>query len=181
MKKLHVGSGPHYAPGWTNLDLNTYEAWDPAHGGKGQPDVLGSVFDMHMFEDETFDRLYCGHLLEHLEWDLVPDAIIEMKRVCKPDAVLCFVGPCAEKAIMTEQPTWLLNEIPRGWDQSDKTGFPHLWTATTLLTKIALERGGLNNIEEVSITTIRLPEWPNTAPGVPPMSGMWQCAFLATP
>src|SRR5262245_34268693 len=116
MKYLHVGSGPHYTPGWVNLDLNNHPSFDIENGGKGQPDVQASVFDMHMFDDGTFDKLYCGHLLEHLPLFKAPDAVREMRRVCKDGATLCFVGPCMDKARATRQPQWLLDEIPRGWN-----------------------------------------------------------------
>lgn len=178
--RLHVGSGPHYAIGWINLDLNP--DWDPPLG-VGKPDVLASVFDMHMFKDDTFDQVYCGHLLEHLVYEKAPEAVREMARVCKSDGTLCFVGPCMDKAIATKQPQWLLDEIPRGWDADNAPeGFPHMWTATTDLTRELLEISGLSNIREVGIETIKLPEWPNTAASHPPAgAGMWQVAFLANP
>lgn len=175
--RLHVGSGPHYAIGWVNLDLNEFDGWEI------QPDVQASVFDMP-FKDNTVDKLYVGHLLEHLKWELVPDAVREMARVLRPTGTICVVGPCMDKALATGQPQWLLDEIPAGWNSDVNNpdgleGFPHLWTATTDLTREALELGGLSNIREVSIVDVHLPEWPNTAPGIPPLSGMWQCAFLA--
>lgn len=177
--KLHVGSGPHYVDGWINLDLNNYDGWEK------QPDVLASVFDMP-FKDNTVDKLYCGHLLEHLKFELAPDAVKEMLRVLKPTGTLCIVGPCIDKAIATNQPQWLLDEIPAGWD-SDETnpdkleGFPHLWTASTDLTREVLELGGATNIQEIPITEITLASgWANTA-GSDPITGagMWQVAFLA--
>lgn len=175
MNRLHVGSGPHYAEGWTNLDLNNWHEWEK------QPDVLASVFDMP-FEDRSFDKVYCGHLLEHLKWEKVPDALVEMKRVLKPGVgTLCVVGPCMDKAIATDQPQWLLDEIPAGWNaEDDPEGFPHLWTATTTLTREALETTfDHRNIIEMPIEQIKLPEWPNTAVSEPASgSGMWQCAFI---
>lgn len=173
--KLHVGSGPHAIPGWVNLDLNTFAGWER------QPDICANVFKMP-FRDGVFTHLYSGHLLEHLPFETAHEAVIEMRRVCAPDATLCFVGPCLDKAIATKQPQWLLDEIPRGWNaENDPEGFPHLWTATTPLTREVLERGGLSQIREVPITAVKLPEWPNTAPAFPPMVGMWQCSFLAKP
>lgn len=177
--KLHVGSGPHYAEGWTNLDLNTLPEWDKANGGKGNPDIIGSVFDIPL-ADDSVDKLYCGHLLEHLSIFKAPAAVREMRRVLKPTGEICIVGPCMDKARATKQPQWLLDEIPRGWDaEGSPDGFPHLWTATTELTRLVLVEGGLSNIREVSITEIKMPEWCNTAPGIPPLAGMWQVAFLA--
>lgn len=170
---LHVGSGPHAHSEWVNLDLNSIPEWEV------QPDILASVFDMP-FGDDSMDKVYLGHVAEHLEFfEEVPRALREIKRVLAPFGVLCVVGPCLEKAVQTKQPTWLLEEVTRGWDTHDLTGFPHLWSATTLLTRVALETTFDScKIHEVPITDITLPEWPNTAPASPPMIGMWQCAFL---
>lgn len=177
---LHVGSGPHRTEGWINLDLNNHPSFDVVNGGKGQPDILGSVFDIP-FEDNTMDKCYVGHLLEHLKFELAPEAVKEMRRVLKPTGTICIVGPCMDKAIATNQPQWLLDEIPVGWNaENDPEGFPHLWTATTDLTRQVLELGGLSGIIEVGIETIHLPEWCNTATSDPRGgAGMWQCAFLA--
>lgn len=89
-----------------------------------------------------------------------------------------------DKAIATGQPQWLLDEIPAGWDDDANNplkleGFPHLWTATTSLTRQALELGGLQDITEYPINEIHLPEWANTAESDPiGGAGMWQCSFV---
>jgi hypothetical protein len=178
---LHLGSGPHYVKGWINLDLNTFEGWEH------QPDILGSVYDMPMIPDGSMDKVYCGHLLEHLYWETVPSALEEIKRVMAPEGVLCVVGPCMDKAIATHQPQWLLDEIPAGWNDGttnpdELEGFPHRWTATTDLTREALETTfEKGKIREVPINHIKLPEWCNTAQSHPPAgAGMWQCSFLVT-
>ena len=172
MKKLHIGSGPHYAEGWINLDLNNHPDWDK------QPDVLASVYDMP-FEDGEIDRAYAGHILEHLVWNELPSALKEIKRVMADGGILCVVGPCIEKALRTKQPEWLIENILKS-ETDDGTGFGHQWTATTLLTQVALETVfPKDSIQEVSIATIKKPEWPNAAESNPRTgSGMWQCAFL---
>lgn len=173
---LHLGSGPHYVQGWINLDLNDWEGWEHS------PDVLGSVYDMPVIPDASMDKVYCGHLLEHLVWETVPKALKEIKRIMAPGGVLCVVGPCMDKAIATRQPQWLLDEIPAGWNgEGMPDGFPHCWTATTDLTREALETTfDHDKIVEVPITQISLPEWCNTAPAYRPMVGMWQVSFLVT-
>ncbi len=174
-KWIHAGSGPHYMEGWLNFDMNTWEAWEK------QPDVLCSIYDMP-FKTGQAEKFYCGHILEHLVWETVPDALLEVKRVMAPGGVLCVVGPCMDKAIATGQPQWLLDEIPAGWNgEGVPDGFAHRWTATTALTRKALETTfDAEKILEVPITAVHLPHWPNTAPSIPPVCGMWQCAFLVT-
>lgn len=163
---LTIGSGPHYMPGWVNLDLNDDPTWSHS------PDVLGSIYKLP-FEDDTADKVYLGHILEHLEWDSLPAALKEVSRVCKPEGVIGVVGPCLDKAIRTEQPRNILEAILAG--DAVTAGYAHQWTPTTLLTKLALETT-LSNVQEVLITAFRKPEWPNPEP-----DSFWQCAFTAKP
>lgn len=164
MKLLNIGSGPHYAEGWVNLDLNTHEDWAK------QADVIASVYDMP-FENEEFDRVYMGHLLEHLVYDKIPEAIAEVRRVSKPGSEIMVVGPCLELAKKTNQPTWLLKDIEAHGDTN--SGFGHAWTPTESLTVDILKRSGLNNVKAVSISTVTKPRWPN------PTTAPWQCAVQA--
>jgi SAM-dependent methyltransferase len=169
MKLLTVGSGPHYANGWINLDLNTHPDWEPANGGKGQPDILASVFDMP-FENEEIDRVYLGHILEHLEYDKIPDALREVKRVTKPGGEIMVVGPCHDKAKRLNVPDDLMHAIEaHGFDG---TGFGHEWTPTTKLTLEAVQIV-FPKAQVVNITDVTKPKWPN------PSQAGWQCAVQA--
>jgi hypothetical protein len=167
MKLLTVGSGPHYAEGWINLDLNTHPDWDPANGGKGQPDIIASIFDMP-FDDGEIDRVYLGHILEHLKYDKVPEALLEVKRVIKSGGEIMVVGPCIEKAKSIKSPDWLIHDIEA--HGQDGSGFGHEWTPTTQLT-LDVVKIVFPEAEEVSITRVNPPEWPN------PSNALWQCSI----
>lgn len=163
---LHVGSGNHPSnlPEWVDLDLGIYEDTPPT--------VFGSAFAMP-FPDATFDRIYMGHLLEHLRWeDELLEGLAEVRRVGKPGATVMVVGPDIRKAIDTDQPDWLMRSIV-GDAPADNPG-GHQWVATEGLTVRALERGGLTDARAVDVAHVTRPEWPN------PSQAPWQCAAVAT-
>lgn len=160
---LNLGSGPWYAEGWTNVDLR-----DPDDGSRG-PDVYASIFDLAAFEDGTFHRAYLGHVLEHLEWERIPDALAEVRRVLVPGGTVMVVGPCILRAIATRQPTDLLERIlARPWGSGE--GQEHAWTPTTAWTLQAMKEGGLEGVREIPVDQVVKPEWPN------PSTASWQMA-----
>lgn len=157
---LNLGSGPWYADGWVNVD-------SVAPDEKRAPDVLGSVLDMP-FAAGTFERVYCGHLLEHIPWDLIPRLWDEVRRVCVSGAEVMAVGPCIHRAISTGQPTSIIRAIladPR----HAEGGLGHAWTPTEEFTAAAVALG-LERVRAVSIASVVKPEWPN------PTTAPWQCA-----
>lgn len=160
--RLTVGSGPHYANGWVNLDVVSLPNWPKP------PDVLASVYDMP-FEDDHFHQIYLGHVLEHLEWDSIPDALTEIKRVAAPDAEIAVVGPCMDLAIQTRQPEWLLNDIR---EKEPHNGLNHAWTPTSALTLEAMQTV-FPEAKLVPVRNIAQPKWCN------PSLASWQCAILA--
>lgn len=61
---VNVGCGPHRADSpWINLDV--------VHRlGEIEPDIVVERHDpLGGFDDGTIDRIYLGHVLEHLPWD----------------------------------------------------------------------------------------------------------------
>lgn len=157
--KLNVGSGPHPAEGWVNLD-----PFAPA-------DVKGDIFALP-FRDEVFTHIYLGHVLEHIEFTSVPRALREVRRVSQPSAHVAIVGPCMNRAIKTKQPEWLLEQIKAG-GRKGQPGEDHLWTPTESLTLVCAISGGLLDTQIVPVSTVTRPEWPN------PNTDPWQCAILA--
>jgi predicted SAM-dependent methyltransferase len=133
-------------------------------------DLEASVLALPL-PDECAEAVYVGHLLEHLGYDdEVRQCLAEVRRVLRPDGLLCVVGPCLHLAEATGQPDWLLDSIRGGED--DGSGLGHRWTPTANLTRAALESAGFA-VAELPIERITPPEWPN------PTTAPWQCAFLA--
>jgi SAM-dependent methyltransferase len=164
--RLTIGSGPHYAPGWVNVDRNNLASW--AH----PPDVLGDVLEGLPFGDGAAEAVYLGHVLEHLPWALVPRAIDEVVRLLRPGGELAVVGPCLEAAVRTRQPAWLLESIVAEQDP-DATGCGHAWTSTGLLAFEACRHPGLEDLRHVDVASVRPPTWPN------PSDAPWQFALVA--
>lgn len=86
---LNVGCGTHYAPGWVNVDAmiapNTH------------PDVQAKV--PYPFPDETFERVYLGHVLEHVDWSAIPAFMAEVRRLLAPGGKVLATGPDAYRTI----------------------------------------------------------------------------------
>lgn len=123
---LNIGCGEHYAQGWVNTDVTEND--------QVRPDVICDVLDMSVFDDETFDKVYMGHCLEHLPKDQVGTALREVMRVLKPGGFFCCVGPDIDLASdmflhgrgnVTEA---LLHTIRHGEDRW--AGDVHHWTPT---------------------------------------------------
>lgn len=62
-----------------------------------EPDVIASITDMHIVEDEQFDALWSSHNLEHLESTDVPIALAEFVRVLKPGGFVLITLPDMQK------------------------------------------------------------------------------------
>lgn len=91
MNLLNAGCGTHYAKGWVNTDT-----WS---GGDTKPDVLVEPGAPYPFEDNYFDAVFLGHVLEHIPWPEVPNFLSDMKRVAKPGAPFLVCGPDVYKTI----------------------------------------------------------------------------------
>lgn len=160
---LNLGSGPHAwrEPDVVNLDLYPDD----------KPDICGTIYALP-FKSRSFDCAYLGHVLEHLVWEDIPKALLELRRVLRKNAEICIVGPCMERAVKLAQPDWLLEQISAR-PHPEEPGIYHEWTPTTLLTKIAMQRGGLLDIKEIPMGETMRPLRANT------VSAAWQCALVA--
>lgn len=81
--RLNLGCGEFYAPDWCNVD--TYDG--------NQVDLLADVTRLPLGDDSA-ERVYAGHVLEHLSApDDVVVALREIRRVLEPGGILLAVGP----------------------------------------------------------------------------------------
>jgi hypothetical protein len=157
-RKLHIGSGTHYADGWMNVDCDDYHK---------EVDLIADVFNLP-FDPDSFDQVYMGHFLEHLQYGEIHAALNALRRVA-PFAEYAIVGPCMDKALALNVPQALLEAIK----EHDPPPGGHAWTATTDLTLASLLHAGMH-AQEVPVSEVHFPKWCNVAPGQ-----AWQCAFLA--
>lgn len=84
-KYLNAGCGTHYAKGWVNTDV-----WEDE---LTKPDVVVKPGEPYPFDDDTFDAVYMGHVLEHISWLEVPAFLVDMRRIAKPGAQFLLTGP----------------------------------------------------------------------------------------
>jgi predicted SAM-dependent methyltransferase len=87
--KLNIGSYDVRKEGWTNIDI------DPL----AEPDIVTPAWDLHMFEDNSVDEIYSGHMIEHLDKYETRKTYKEWWRVLKPNGLLHVVVPDICKAI----------------------------------------------------------------------------------
>lgn len=92
MNLLNAGCGTHYAKGWINTDV-----W--SDGKTTRPDVVVKPGKPYPFDDNYFDAIFLGHVLEHISWRDVPEFLNDMKRIAKPNAEFLICGPDVFKTI----------------------------------------------------------------------------------
>jgi predicted SAM-dependent methyltransferase len=153
MKLLNAGCGTHYATGWTNTDV-----WE---SDTTKPDVRVIPGDPYPFDDNTFDAIYMGHVLEHIPWKDVPSFLKDMQRIAKPGSPLLVVGPDVYKTINLwkdgTQPWSMVESTLEHQDvnwQPDRTtewwdGAHHHWNCHEKRIENLLEDAGFKNVVNV--------------------------------
>ena len=84
-RRLNIGCGQRYCPGWTNIDYVGSEGVLVHDLRKGLP-----------FPDEAFDVVYHSHVLEHISKQDAGDFMKECFRVLKQNGILRVVVPDLE-------------------------------------------------------------------------------------
>lgn len=102
MNLLNAGCGTHYAKGWVNTDT-----WVTADT---KPDVQVKPGEPYPFDENHFDAVFLGHVLEHIPWKEVPAFLDDMKRISKPGAQFLICGPDVHRTIKR----WAQGQEP--WD-----------------------------------------------------------------
>lgn len=90
MLRVNVGCGQFYATGWENVDRVRNE--------QVNPDVVAGLANLP-YADATVDRVYAGHVLEHVALDAFDAHMAEVGRVLAPTGSACFVGPDVYKVL----------------------------------------------------------------------------------
>jgi SAM-dependent methyltransferase len=83
IRKLHLGCGKNILDGWLNTDL------------KYRKDKI-SFLDVSIafpFQNETFDFIFCEHLIEHLTFSQAMNLLHECHRVLRPQGAIRISMP----------------------------------------------------------------------------------------
>ncbi len=101
MKKLHLGCGNKYIPGFIHVDVMDFK----------HIDYKRSIEDLSIFEDNSIDLIYACHVLEHFKRNEVDRVLTEWLRVLKPKGVLRIAVPGFEELVAIYQKYKDLNLI----------------------------------------------------------------------
>ena len=83
LRKLQIGSGPTELPGWFCTDI-----------APRSPQVIYlDATERFPFENETFDFIYCEHMIEHISWAHGLFMLSECRRVLKKNGVIRVATP----------------------------------------------------------------------------------------
>jgi len=83
MKKLHLGCGKRYLPGYIHVDIDELD----------HVDVITTVENLSMFESNSIDEIYASHVLEYFDVVQVNDVLQEWYRVLKTKGKLRLAVP----------------------------------------------------------------------------------------
>ncbi len=90
IKKLHLGCGKKYIPGFIHVDLADYP----------HIDYRRDVSDLSIFEDNSIELIYACHVLEHFKRYEVEKVLNEWHRVLVPSGILRLAIPDFEAVVL---------------------------------------------------------------------------------
>ena len=99
---LHTGCGTNILPKpFENLDLRDFDGVDH----------ISAADDLSQFNDNTFDKVYASHVLEHYKRNLVEDVLSESVRVTKVNGIIRLSVPSFKSASEIYQQSGKLENI----------------------------------------------------------------------
>lgn len=174
---LNVGCGTHTAPDpWVNVDV--VERPDV------KPDVVVTPGMPLPWGPETVDRIFAGHVLEHMPWPDTFAYLRDLHRVLKPGGELLVVGPDVYRTIERYkrdlEPDWMVHTVLEyhdentGFERSDWPNARHWWNCTEARVVELVAAAGF------TVQTIPPPEQVIQLDAMPPWPivgfAPWQCA-----
>ena len=187
MKQLNIGSGLCPGPtGWLNVDMNGLDSeiwvgWRQANPTvQCQIDIVADCRDLPL-DDGTVDRMFFGHMLEHLSYDEgAPQSLREAFRVLRVGGEIGVVGPAMDLALAMSVDDDLIRAIGdhsggTGHFHDGDPGLAHCWEGTSENT-LSLVLSVFSNAVIVPVTYFSYPTWPMTNAGM----ASWQVAIFAS-
>lgn len=162
---INIGCGPFRAPKpWVNLDVVHIE-------GHIEPDTVVSSIWPGTWGLTGVKKVYMGHVLEHIQWELVTLFLEQVLDICEVGAEIAIVGPDIRKFAAKwkhDQLSWedvmgaLENHTsfqPAGtWD-----GARHQWNCYEQRLVDVATHAGLGAVNAVRVNNKELAGWPVTS------------------
>ena len=161
---LNLGCGSFKFAGWVNADVVRTDTIDP--------DILIKPGPLP-FANDTFDRAYLGHILEHVPWSDVADLLREVRRVVKPEGTVTIVGPDTNRAIERYRTDPTAESLVNLWGiledgkhhqanepNIDWVAARHHWNPYPERVVGAMTAAGFKNVREIFFDATHLRDWP---------------------
>ncbi|QQP13261.1 methyltransferase domain-containing protein [Lysinibacillus agricola] len=132
-KMLNVGCGSTYHQDWVNVDLVS-ESKDVI-----EMDIRKGLD----FPNESFDVVYCSHILEHLRPEKGEEFIKEMIRVLKPNGIIRVVVPNLETIVKNY--LYYKKRVEENYNPYDEANYD--WSMLELFDQIVRENPGGNMVK----------------------------------
>jgi hypothetical protein len=114
---LHVGCGPQNKSGLKGFDSDEWREIRFDIDSSVQPDIEGTLTDMHAVATGSVDAVYSSHNIEHVFSHEVHTALLEFHRVLKEDGMVVLTCPDLQstcQAIVNDRLLETLYESPGG-------------------------------------------------------------------
>lgn len=144
--KLDIGCGYSKAPGYIGMDIR------PLPGVDIVQDIEKLPWDI---KDETFEVVFCSHILEHINPKLHVDIMNEIWRITKPSGVLTIGMPYAGSFNFWQDPTHI-----HAWNEATPQyfdpGFPLYKVYRPKPWRI--QRNSFNPQENINVLFVKIKE-----------------------
>ncbi len=121
-KKLHLGCGKRYLPGYIHVDIDKFE----------HIDYVSDINNLDMFEDNSIELIYASHVLEYWDRIEVNKVLSEWRRVLIPNGILRLAVPNFEKLIdvykLSNDLEKVLGPLYGRWEPNDDETIYHKTT-----------------------------------------------------
>lgn len=168
MNYINLGCGPTSAPlPWINVDIVEDENIKPdILISSGRPEELVEKFG---YEFDSIDKIYLGHILEHINWPDLYDFMLGCKKLLKKGGQICVVGPDTFKTLDMWKNNIVDFNFVRGVieddlnyqvSRNDWSGASHKWNYYLERAVRLIQGCGFNNIETPEFNEQNFSEWP---------------------
>ncbi len=147
---LNIGCGDSAKKGEVGLDIRKMIS-------------VNIIADAHMlpFKDESFDRIFSSHLIEHFSHQEITKVLVEWVRVLKRDCIIEIRCPDlrARALLFFLNPTW--SNIKKIYGREDYSDNYHKCGFSFQILRSLLESCGISNIKRIISGYKGIPFIPN--------------------